>query len=103
MAKPLCIELFAGLHGWAEGFLAEGFRVIGFDIVDMCKVLGMKRPRGVKLVLQDVRTLHGSQFRNATVIVASPPCQEYSYRAMPFKRCKTMPPPDNTLFEACFR
>ena len=44
-----------------------------------------------------------SQFRNATVIVASPPCQAYSYRAMPWKRAKALPPPDNTLFDACFR
>ena len=24
--KPLLIELFAGLHGWGEGALAEGYR-----------------------------------------------------------------------------
>jgi hypothetical protein len=35
--------------------------------------------------------------------VASPPCQAYSYRAMPWSRAKALPPPDNTLFEACFR
>jgi hypothetical protein len=56
-----------------------------------------------QLVLQDVLTLHGSQFRNADCIVASPPCQAYSYRAMPWKRAKALPPPDNTLFDACFR
>lgn len=56
-----------------------------------------------QLVLQDVLTLDGRQFRNAAVIVASPPCQAYSYRAMPWKRAKALPPPDNTLFEACFR
>jgi hypothetical protein len=56
-----------------------------------------------QLVLQDVRTLHGSQFRDAALIVASPPCQAYSYRAMPWTRAKALPPPDNTLFEACFR
>jgi hypothetical protein len=56
-----------------------------------------------QLVLQDVLTLHGSQFRNAALIVASPPCQEYSYRAMPWKRAKALPPPSNELFEACFR
>jgi hypothetical protein len=55
------------------------------------------------LILQDVLTLHGSEFKNATCIVASPPCQAYSYRAMPWKRAKSLPPPDNTLFEACFR
>ena len=29
---PLCIDLYCGLGGWAEGFLAEGYRVVGFDI-----------------------------------------------------------------------
>lgn len=91
----LAIDLYCGLGGWAEGLLAEGFDVIGFDIE--------RRPYPAQLVLQDVRTLHGSQFRNADLIVASPPCQEYSYRAMPWKRAKALPPPDNTLFEACFR
>ena len=56
-----------------------------------------------QLVLQDVLTLHGSQFKDAALIVASPPCQAYSYRAMPWKRAKALPPPDNSLFEACFR
>jgi hypothetical protein len=56
-----------------------------------------------QLVIQDVLTLHGSQFRGADLIVASPPCQAYSYRAMPWSRAKALPPPDNTLFEACFR
>lgn len=91
----LAIDLFCGLGGWAEGFLAEGYSVIGFDIE--------RRPYPGQLVLQDVLTLHGSQFRNADVIVASPPCQAYSYRAMPWKRAKQLPPPDNSLFDACFR
>ncbi len=101
--KPLCIEMFAGLHGWGEGFIAEGYRVVGFDIVDMCAELGRPRPDGIELVLQDVLTLHGAQFRDAAVIVASPPCQAYSYRAMPWKRAKALPPPSNELFDACFR
>ena len=92
---PLAIDLYCGLGGWAEGFLAEGYRVIGFDIE--------RRPYPGLLVLQDVLTLHGSQFRDAAVIVASPPCQAYSYRAMPWKRAKALPPPDNSLFDACFR
>jgi hypothetical protein len=50
-----------------------------------------------------VLTIHGSQFKDAALIVASPPCQAYSYRAMPWKRAKALPPPDNSLFEACFR
>ena len=99
-AKPLAIDLFCGLGGWTEGLLAEGYYVVGFDIEQ--HVYGdQKYP--AQLVLQDVRTLHGSQFKGASLIVASPPCQAYSYRAMPWKRAKALPPPDNSLFEACFR
>lgn len=98
--KPLAIDLYCGLGGWTEGLLAEGYDVIGFDIER--HVYGDQR-YPAQLVLQDVLTLHGSQFKDAVLIVASPPCQAYSYRAMPWKRAKALPPPDNTLFEACFR
>lgn len=98
--KALCIDLFCGLGGWAEGFLAEGWDVIGFDIERHDYGTGVYPGQ---LVLQDVLTLHGSQFRKADCIVASPPCQAYSYRAMPWKRAKALSPPDNTLFDACFR
>jgi hypothetical protein len=148
--RPLAIDLFCGLGGWAEGFLSEGWDVIGFDIerhrypiyerTNEADPSGVKAPgndtfkkngqpcnkltdrrygSGVvtqalgetlgwheypgQLVLQDVTTLHGSQLRNASAIVASPPCQGYSYRAMPWKRAKALGPPDNTLFETCFR
>ena len=96
----LAIDLFCGLGGWAEGLLSENWRVIGFDIER--HVYGEHR-YPAQLVLQDVLTLHGSQFKDVDLILASPPCQAYSYRAMPWKRAKALPPPDNTLFEACFR
>jgi hypothetical protein len=98
--QPLAIDLYCGLGGWAEGFLAEGYRVVGFDIERHDYGTGGYPGQ---LVIQDVTTLHGSQFKDAAVIVASPPCQAYSYRAMPWKKAKALPPPDNTLFETCFR
>ncbi len=100
MMRPLAIDLFCGLGGWAEGLLAEDYDVVGFDI-ERHQYGEHRYP--AQLVIQDVLTLHGSQFKGAALIVASPPCQAYSYRAMPWKRAKALPPPDNTLFEACFR
>ena len=111
-AKPLAIDLFCGLGGWTEGLLAEGYEVIGFDI-ERHHYGSEKYP--AQLVIQDVLTIHGSQFRNAALIVASPPCQEYSYMAMPWKLAKAKAAAiraDTTgaalakltaLFDACFR
>lgn len=109
-SRPIAIDLFTGKGGWAQGLSAAGWHVIGFDIED-------KGHNGGELVLQDVLTLHGSQFRNAGLIVASPPCQNYSYLSMPWSRSKSensqkakamrrkweTEGPDNLLFDACFR
>ena len=122
--KPLCIDLYCSLGGWSEGFLAEGYECIGFDVErhDYGPEVSKNddgslhiRPGGYpgQLVLQDVLTLHGSQFRNAACIVASPPCQNYSYMSMPWSRAKRIAAeiqesPEriaelNWLFDACFR
>lgn len=114
--KPLAIELFCGKFGWSQGWLVAGGQVVGFDVEHLPHHGPV--PKGAELVLQDVLTLHGSQFRNASVIVASPPCQKYSYLAMPWSRSKDpnnskaakslrkeweTNGPDNRLFDACFR
>lgn len=105
MAQPFMVELYAGLHGWGAPAAAEGWRVIGFDIVDMCREIGEPRPDGdIQLVLQNVLTLHGRQFKDADLIVGSSPCQEFSYRAMPWKLAKALGPPElgMALFNAQF-
>lgn len=83
--KPLCIDLFCGLGGWSEAFLAEGYRCVGYDIE--AHDYGSGGYPG-ELVIRDVRSIHGSEFKDAAIIVASPPCQEYSYMAMPWSRAK---------------
>ncbi len=110
--QPLAIDLYCGLGGWTESLLAEGYYVVGFDIER--HEYGEHRYPG-QIVIQDVRTLHGSQFKNAALIVASPPCQEFSYMAMPWSRAKAKAAAiraDTTgaahaklteLFDACFR
>lgn len=100
--RPLAIDLYCGLGGWTDGLLAEGYEVIGFDI-ERHEYGEAKYP--ATLVLQDVRSIHGSQFKDAALIVGSSPCQEFSYRAMPWKRAKALPPPylGMELFNAQFR
>lgn len=95
----LCIDLYCGLGGWAEGFLSEGWDVIGFDIERHDYGTGGYPGQ---LVLQDVTTLHGSQFRNADVIVASPPCTDYAKWGMRMFH-PNPPQPDKRLWEAAVR
>lgn len=104
--RPIAIDLFCGKGGWAHGLLATGWQVAGFDIADMGGYPG-------ELHLWDVLTLHGSQFREAGLIVASPPCQKYSYMAQPWSLAKKIIAEYrsgarsveelNALFNACFR
>ena len=82
---PRAIDLFCGLGGWTEGLRAEGYDVTGYDI-EAHEYGEQKYP--ATLVLRDVLTIHGSEFADADLIVASPPCQAYSYMAMPWSRAK---------------
>lgn len=110
MTKPLAVDLFCGLGGWTDGLLVEGYDVVGFDTERHDYGTG---GYPAQLVLQDVLTIHGRQFRDATLIVASPPCQEYSYMAMPWSRAKAIAAEYRSgvrdvakltaLFDACFR
>lgn len=112
MKKWEAIDLCCGLGGWTEGLMAEGFHVVGYDIEE--HKYGDERYPG-DLVLEDVLQIHGSRFVHVDLIVASPPCQEYSYMAMPWslakaKRAKILADETgaerarlNQIFDACFR
>jgi hypothetical protein len=117
--RPLAVDLCCGLGGWTEGLLSEGWRVRGYDIE--AHEYGDERYPG-ELVLKSILDLHGSEVADADLIVASPPCTEYSYMAMPWTRARQIAralrgegdfPPGykgsrtvaelNALFDACFR
>ena len=113
MNRPLAIDLFTGLHGWAEGLTAEGWRVRGYDISDMCSAFSRPRPAHIELILKDIMELRGSECADASLIVASPPCQFFSYTAMPWSKAKDLASKTRAnplllekelaLFNACFR
>lgn len=86
LRRPLVVELFAGCFGWSAGWLSLGGRAIGFDIEHLPHHGPV--PENAALVLQNVLTLHGSQLKDASLILCSPPCQEFSFMAMPWSRAK---------------
>lgn len=68
------IDLFCGRGGWARGFLDVGYRVIGIDSEDQ------SRYYPGAFVRCDVRKISGLGWRGKVrVIVASPPCTEFSF------------------------
>lgn len=87
--RPLVLDLFCGLGGWSEDFIKEGYRAVGFDIE--AHDYGTGGYPG-ELVLQDIRSITGVELVNRygcpACIVASPPCQEFSYMAMPWSKAK---------------
>jgi site-specific DNA-cytosine methylase len=108
--KPIVADLCCGLGGWSEGFLSEGWDCFGFDIERHDYGTGAYPGQ---LILQNLLTMHGSQLRKCAAIVASPPCQEFSYMAMPWSRAKQIAAEYRSgirdvkqltaLFDACFR
>ena len=86
--KRLCIDLFCGLGGWAEGFLSEDYWVVGFDIERHDYGTGAYPG---DFVMQDVLTLHGKQFKDAAVMRRKPASarRTATARCLPWKRAKS--------------
>jgi len=93
MQKPIAIDLCCGSGGWAAGLIAEGWHVIGYDITPQPLYPGEFR-------LADVKTLTADNVRGAALIVASPPCEEFSRHGMPWTRKRNPPPPDLSIVAA---
>jgi hypothetical protein len=110
--KPLALDLCCGKGGWTAGLLATGWEVIGVDI-EAWPGYPYDKATHIKT---DVRNLFLNKFEKGMIkifesskislVVASPPCQEFSYRSFPFKRCRELAanvPPDKSIWQACER
>ena len=82
------LDLFCGLGGFSRAFRDRGHSVIGVDIVPPATILA------------DAKALPLRNFR-PDVILASPPCTEFSREDMPWHR--TGNPPDMSLVDAAFK
>lgn len=93
---PIAYDLCCGSGGWAQGLIDAGWRVIGFDIEPQPLYPG-------EFHQVDVKTLSGFDMRDGALIVASPPCEEFTRHGMPWTRASNPPPPDLSVVEACWR
>lgn len=82
----IVLDLYCGLGGWATGFLETGNRVIGYDIADF------RNEYPGWFIKTDLLTF--SNFPHAEVIVASPPCTDFSKASFPktWKSVQRYPP-----------
>lgn len=95
--RPRAVDLFCGYGGWTDGLLKAGFDVDGFDTDPKCEKVYPGR-----FHLRDVSTIVGTEFKDAKVIVASPPCQRFSEA----RASRTLDPPteaDLTLLRHAVR
>jgi len=105
VSKPLAIDLCHGSGGWTDGFIAEGYRVIGVDVNAIDGYLGEHVTGDVRVLLSDLRQRRCDrileEMASAAVIVASPSCEEFSRHQMPWTRARNPPQPDQSTWKAC--
>ncbi len=108
--KPIAIDLCHGNGGWTDGFLSEGYRVIGFDVEDIPSYQGLHIKGDVRVLVRDLRDRRHmagwygrilEEMTTAAVIVASPPCDGFSRFQMPWTRARNPPQPDLSIWKAC--
>jgi hypothetical protein len=78
-------DLYCGLGGWSEAFLAEGYECVGFDIE--AHDYGTGGYPG-ELRIRDVRSIHGSELKAASAMIAKIPYPLAQHIARTFKPVK---------------
>lgn len=94
-SKPLLLDLCCGLGGWSGGFLSAGWRCVGVDLGDFSESYPGE------FVQADLMTWDGWRKLSPVLVVASPPCEEFSRWGMPWTRARNPPLPSLALVERC--
>lgn len=89
--SPILHDLCCGSGGWTDAFLKHGWICHGYDIDDQPRYKGIFH----KI---DARQLHGLDLLPGSLIVASPPCDEFSRHDQPWTRRRNPPQPDLSLW-----
>lgn len=127
--KPLALDLCCGKGGWAKGLISAGWDVVGVDVeeafradypgrfycANVCWVQWPDCPAcdgtgnfyrhdadGDFLRCDECNAEGVMALADAPdLIVASPPCQEFSCHDQPWTRKRNPPPPDTSIWKAC--
>lgn len=94
--KPLALDLCCGRGGWAAGFIAEGWRVVGVDFDERFAPFYPGQ-----FVCCDLLKWEMWRVMSPALVLASPPCEEYSRWSMPWTRSKNPSVPDFRLWHRC--
>lgn len=95
--KNLVLDLGCGSGGWTDAFLLAGYSVLGVDIMHHPDYRG-------DFCLCDMRNFSGIPFRNrCALVVASPPCDQFTRHDLPWTRRRNPPTPDLSLVRAASR
>lgn len=87
------LDLCCGMGGWSDELANVGYVVTGVDTI--------RHPLyHHRFIPYDVRRLSPDLCGHPDIIVASPPCSEFSRLDMPWTR-RTSPAPDLSILHAC--
>lgn len=94
--KRVVLDLCCGLGGWSEGFIQCGWDAVGVDIADYRSMYPGQ------FIHADLLKWDGWLTLQFDLVVASPPCEEFSRWDMPWTRKRNPPVPSLDLVSRCF-
>lgn len=95
--RLVALDLCCGKGGWAKGLIAAGWTVIGVDFDESFRAV---YPGA--FMCADVKFLHWHGV-DISLVVASPPCEDFSRHDQPWTRKRNPKQPDPAIWRACER